>query len=66
VPAFFTKIILQLKNEAEKELDKKIRVEVLQVNKDAPVQMQLLCELSAPFLKRPWEEYEPEFKLLVA
>jgi hypothetical protein len=37
---------------------------VIQVNKEAPMQMFILCELSSTFLDQPWEKYEEEFKLI--
>jgi hypothetical protein len=63
IPAYFTKVIHKIKNEKESKSDA-ICVKVVQVNEDAPIQMRLLCELSAPFLNKPWEEYEDEFRLI--
>ena len=62
-PGYFTKVIHQIKNEND-DLLETIRINVLQVNKDAPIQMRLLCELSSPLLNKAWEEYEDEFKLV--
>ena len=59
VPAFFTQFILSLKNK-ENGSDV-VKVEVLQVNKNAPVQMRLLCELTTPYLGNSWEAYNLEF-----
>lgn len=63
IPGYFTKVIYKLKNKDDLFLQK-ISVNVLQVNKAAPIQMRLLCELSCPLLNRAWEEYEDEFKLV--
>jgi hypothetical protein len=63
IPAYFTKVIHKMKNEKENAINE-IRVNVVQVNEDAPIQMRLLCELSSSFLNKPWEEYETEFKLI--
>lgn len=64
IPAYFASAIHKLKQEHEGE-DNLCQVQVVQVNKDAPVQMWLLCEFSSPFLNKPWEAYEAEFKLIV-
>jgi len=61
VPAYFAKIIHKIKNENESN---QIQINVIQINKDAPIQMRLLCEFSSPVLNKPWEDYEDEFKLI--
>lgn len=61
IPAYFTKVIHTMVNENKSN---QIVVSVMQVNKDAPMQMRLLCEFSSASLNRPWEEYEDEFKLV--
>lgn len=63
IPGYFTKVIYKLKNKDDHFLEK-ISVNVLQVNKAAPIQMRLLCELSCSLLNKAWEEYEDEFKLV--
>lgn len=63
IPAYFTKVIHKLKNENENESNQ-ILVNVVQVNKDAPIQMRLLCELSSSSLNKPWTAYEDEFQLV--
>lgn len=61
IPPYFGKIIHKIK---DKNGANSIRVNVLQVNKDAPIQMRLLCELSSSFLNKPWEDYDSEFKVI--
>ena len=61
VPPYFGKIIHKIK---DKNGANSIRVNVVQVNKDAPIQMRLLCELSSPFLSKPWEVYDSEFNVI--
>lgn len=63
VPAYFTRVIHEMKTNKKIEMSH-FQVNVVQVNKDAPIQMRLLCEISSPFLNRPWEAYEDEFKLI--
>jgi hypothetical protein len=60
MPSYFTKIIHKLGN-GNNNLLSSIKVNVLRVNKTAPEKMQLLCQLSGPFLDKSWEEYEEEF-----
>lgn len=64
IPAYFASAIHNLKNEAINEPNP-FQVDVLKINKDAPIQMRLLCEFSSPFLNQPWEAYESEFEVLL-
>lgn len=62
MPAYFTKIIHKLK---ETDGPEAIKVNVVKVNNDAPIQMRLLCELSFSSFKGSWEQYEDQFELLI-
>ncbi len=63
VPAYLTKIIHKIN---EEKGNHSVNIEVAQVNKDAPLQMRLLCKFSSTYLNKPWDEYEDEFKTLVS
>jgi hypothetical protein len=62
IPAYLTNVIREMRK-IEGSVNS-MTVNVVQVNKDAPVQMRLLCEFSSPDLEKPWEQYAPEFEVL--
>lgn len=62
IPQYFAKTIREIK---DKNGDDSIRINVLQVNKDAPIQMRLLCILSSPFLSEHLDLYDPMFKVII-
>lgn len=61
IPSYMTKLIHKI---TDLNGNNAIAVKVAQVNKDAPVQMRVLCELSSSFFEQSWEKYEDEFRLI--